>query len=239
MNKTILIAPFEGPLAAAIAQEARNSFWSVVIARPQGARPDVDSPAQTRGEDGGGGAVQGNAVTALGDGGSDLVSLPWNPASYVSASALILGAKNAFGDVDAVVILSEAEGFHIDLVGGKPGEVEATLHRSVIGPALLVRELLRSFEARKAGSLVLVEREIDTKSQGPAGGLVSGAFRGLGDGVFAAAKEAAWEAYGILDKGESPADSARFVLRLLEERKNGKSGRWLRFTGKGGLFGIF
>jgi hypothetical protein len=213
VKKTILIAPYEGPFAAALAREALAGGWAVAVARTdQAGAPTADLPA-------------------------DLVVLPWNPSSYISASALVLAAKNAFGELDAAVLLFEPERPGLDLVGGKPGEIENGLHRAAIGPALLSRELLRSFETRRAGGLVLVDRA--TEAPGPAAGLAAGAFRGLGEGIFALASEAAWEAFGIQDKCENPADTARFALRLLEAKKGGKTGRWLRFTGKPGLFGIF
>lgn len=227
MKKTILIAPFEGPLAAALAREARAAGWSVAIARGEPARAEPARPAPLPPE-----AQQAPEA-------SDLVALPWNPASYISASALALGARNALGELDAAILLSEAESLRVDLVGARPGEVDTALQRAVLGPALLSRELVRGFEARRGGSLLLMERETAARPSGPAAGLAAGAFHGLGEGLFDAAREAAWKAFGVIDKGESPDEAARFAIRLLDDDKGGKSGRWLRFTGKAGLFGIF
>ncbi|MBL8968201.1 MAG: hypothetical protein JNG85_14435, partial [Spirochaetaceae bacterium] len=171
---------------------------------------------------------------------SDSLVLSWNPASFVSASALLIAARNALGELDAAVILSEPGAMRADLLGGKPGEIEAAIQDATLGPALLVRELARRFEARKSGDILLLGAEPPEDAPlGPAAALAAGAFRGLGEGLFVAAERAPYEAYGVSDKGGDPAQAARFAIRLLDERKSGKSGRWLRFGGKAGIFGVF
>ena len=219
MSKTILVAPYEGPLAAALVSEARAAGWTVAVAVTGVAVAGAGGPA-------GDSALPGVAV------------FPLTPGSYVSSTTLFMSVRNALGDLDAVAVVSGAGG-STDLVGGKPGEVEAAIQRGTLGPAMLAREALRSFGPRKAGRLVLLGAEPEGEAPGPAAALAAGAFRGLGDGIFAAAREAPWEAFGILDKGDNPAEAARFVLRLLEDGRAGKSGRWLRFSGKPGLFGVF
>ena len=215
MNKTILVAPYEGPLAAALVSEARAAGWTVGVA---GAGPSSAPP----------------------DG---VAAFPLTPGSYISSATLFMSVRNALGDPDVVAVLSGGGAGSVaagaDLVGGGPGEAEAAIQRGTLGPAMLVREALRCFGTKKAGRLVLLGAESEGETLGPAAALAAGAFRGLGDGVFVASREAPWEAFGILDKGENPAEAARFVLRLLEDGRGGKSGRWLRFTGKPGLFGVF
>jgi len=212
-----------------------------------------------------GGAMSGGAV-AGGPGGVDTAAaagvddetlsgvtvFPLTPGSFVSSTTLFMSVRNALGDPDVVAIVPCSPGAGggaagatgaaaggVDLVGGGPGEAESAIQRGTLGPAMLVREALRCFGSKKAGRLVLLGAETEGETLGPAASLVAGAFRGLGDGVFVASREAPWEAFGILDKGDNPVETARFVLRLLEDGRGGKSGRWLRFTGKPGLFGVF
>jgi hypothetical protein len=230
VSKTILVAPYEGPFAAALVSEARAAGWTVAVAVPGVAVPGAGGDAPGASLPDGDAALPGVAV------------FPLTPGSFVSSTTLFLSVRNALGDPDVVAIASGGAGGAaggVDLVGGKPGEVEAAILREALGPAMLAREALRCFGARKAGRLVLLGAEPEGGAQGPAAALAAGAFRGLGDGIFAAAKEAPWEAFGILDKGENPGEAARFVLRLLEDGRGGKSGRWLRFSGKPGLFGVF
>lgn len=218
MNKTILIAPFESAAARALAEEARNSGWTAVLARSSAQAARSEPGAESAG-------------TTI---------LAWNPPSYISASALLLGAKNAVGELDAAIILEEPAAAKVDLLASAPGAIETALSASCLGPALLSRELVRYFEARKSGSLLLFAVEAPGETpRGPAAALAAEAFRGLGEGLFAQGRAASWQAFGLQDASGLELESARFALRLLDEGKSGKSGRWLRFTGKPGIFGMF
>lgn len=227
VKKTILIAPSSpSALAAALADEARTAGWRVVLARTVPAQGEASQAASS-----------GPALAHPED--PDFLELPVNPSSYVSVAALLLSVRNAFGDPDAAVLVQDTSGLRLDLLGGSAGEVETSLHREALGPALLAREVLRGFSSRGRGSFLLACAEAEGGTLGPAASLVAAAFQGLGDGIFAAAKESPWEALGVLDKGSNPQETARFCVRLLGENKGGKAGRWLKFTGKPGLFGVF
>ena len=87
MKKTILIAPFDGTLAAALATEARAEGWSVALALARGLSA---APAECP---------------------QDLVSISYEPRSYVSATSLAISARNAIGELDAVIDrIGELEG---------------------------------------------------------------------------------------------------------------------------------
>ena len=221
MNKTILIAPFDGPLAGALAQAAREAGWAAALAvapRPraaEGARREEEAPA-----------------------GAGCVALPYDPASYVSAAALVASACNALGDIEVAVLLADRRAGPADLAACKPGELAALVGGACAGPLYLVRELARRFEERRSGAFLLLAQERPRDAEaGPAAALAEGAFEGLGRGLFARAEGAAWRAFGVTDASGQPDRAARYALSLLDEGRTAKSGRWLRFTGKPGLFG--
>ena len=81
MKKTILIAPFDGPLAASLAAAASEAGWSVALALAHG--PSTTPPEATQG----------------------VVTITYDPRSYVSASSLVLSAMNALGELDAAVLV--------------------------------------------------------------------------------------------------------------------------------------
>jgi hypothetical protein len=226
VKKTILIAPFDGPLAAAIASEASASGWSVALALAHG------SPA---------GGAPGPAPAA--EGGEDdraaSVTIAYEPRSFVSASALVLSAENALGPLDAAILVFDPAVAKADFLGAKPGELAALVEERCSGPLFLARELVRRFEARRSGRLLLVAPESPRDAAlGPAAAMADGAFEGLGSGLFAAASPAAlWSAYGLRDASGLADRLARYALELLEEPKPTKAGRWLRYSGKGGIFG--
>jgi hypothetical protein len=225
VSKTILIAPFEGPLAAAIADEAGGAGWTVGFGR-----------AQRRGAAAGAGSAPGGEVP--GEGPSGAVAIAYEPRSFVSASTLVISAENALGPLDAAVIVFDPSGAKAELLDAKPGELAALVEERCSGPLFLAREIVRRFEARGAGRLLLVAPESPRDAaQGPAAAMAEKAFEGLGSGLFAAASSSAWSAYGIRDASGQADRLARFALELLSEPKPSKAGRWLRYSGKAGLFG--
>jgi len=225
----MIIAPGEGETAQAIAVAARAAGWTVVLARRSAA-----GETAARGTD----EPSRGGPPAFGD-----VSLPWNPASYVSAGALAIGASSK-DEIDALVLVSALEGEEPSLFDGPPGSLAGALEQATAGPVWLSREMLRRFEARKSGKVLAVSVE-KAPREGTAPGetawasFVAGTFRGFGEGLFDRARGARWKAWGIVDKSGKPAALASFAIALIEEGKETKSGRWLSFNGKGGIFGIF
>ena len=222
MKKTILIAPFDGPIAAALASEASAAGWSVALALAHG--PAGSVPA----EQGGDAAGRANSITIV-----------YEPRSFVSAAALVLSAENALGPLDAAIFVFDPAEAKADFLAAKPGELAALVEERCSGPLFLARELARRFEARRSGRLLLVAPESPRDAAlGPAAAMAEGAFEGLGTGLFAAAAaSSAWSAYGLRDASGQSERLARYSLELLAEPKPTKAGRWLRYSGKSGIFG--
>lgn len=218
VKKTILIAPFNGPLAAAIAAQARASGWTAALALAGGPRPDAQEAPE--GAD------------------ADSLALSYTPSSFVSVSAMVLHARNALGEIDAAVLVGDVSAIHAGFLGERPGELGSIVEEQCAGPLYLARELSHRFDARKSGRILLLapERPRDA-ALGPVASLVSGAFEGLGAGLFTMAESAPWSAYGVLEASGLPERAAQFVLSLLDDPKASKSGRWIRYTGKSGIFG--
>lgn len=245
MKKTILIAPFDGPLASALAQEAEAAGWSVALAlasQPAPARAVGPEEAPSEAEDAEPKAAQKPGPGALGEdsreSGRASVSLHYTAGSYVSISALILSARNALGELDAAVLISDPAALRADFLAGKPGELAGLVDERCCGPLFLSRELVRRFEARKSGRILLLAPESPRDAAlGAAAWLADGAFDGLGRGLFAASASSSWAAYGLRDASGQPSRAARYALELLSEPKSAKAGKWLRYTGKSGLFG--
>jgi hypothetical protein len=215
VSKTILIAPFAGPLAAALAEEAGAASWSAAI-----------------------GLARGEAAEGASGAGGAAAAIAYEPRSFVSASTLVLSAENALGQLDAAVLVFDPAGAKAELLGAKPGELAALVEECCAGPLFLAREIVRRFEARGAGRLLLLAPESPRDAApSPAAAMAEKAFEGLGMGLFAAASSASWSAFGVRDASGQPERASRFALELLSEPKPSKAGRWLRYSGKAGIFG--
>jgi hypothetical protein len=168
------------------------------------------------------------------------VRLMYNPASYVSVSSLVQAARNVLGELDALLLVADPRSGRADFSTGKPGNLAHYLEERCAGPLWLAREVTRLFEARRSGAILLLAPEIPKDARlGPAASTANGAFTGLGEGLFSAAWGGAWSAFGLRDASGQADRCARFALALLAEKRSSKAGRWLRFTGKSGIFGAF
>jgi hypothetical protein len=218
VSRTILIAPFDGPLATALASEAGDAGWSVALALAGGSSSALPSEARP-----------GKAQAAC---------LSYDGRSFVSASALVLSAENAIGPLDAAVLVFDPAAAKADFMAAKPGELSFFVDERCSGPLFLARELARRFETRKSGRLLLLAPESPRDAAiGPIASMADGAFEGLGSGLFAASASSSWSAYGLRDASGQADRVARYALELLSEPKPTKAGRWLRYSGKGGFFG--
>jgi hypothetical protein len=215
VKKTILIAPFDGLLASALATAASAQGWSAALA-----------------------VSKGLAAGAPGEAPRAVATIPYDPRSYVSASSLVLSAINALGELDAAVLVFDPASAKADFLSAKPGEISALVEDRCAGPLFLARELVRRFEARKSGSILLLAPESPRDAAlGPAASMADGAFEGLGAGLFAASAGSAWKAFGLRDASGQPERAAGYAIELLGDSRGAKAGRWLRYSGKGGIFG--
>jgi len=220
--KTILIAPFEGPLAAALGERARAAGWSAALGM---ARPGAGGTAKSLEAAEAAGAAKASAFA-------------YDPRSCASASALVMSAATALGGLDAAVLVSSAATVKADFPAGKPADIAQLVDERCAGPLYLARELARRFEEKGSGRILLFAQESPRDAEaGPAAALAYGAFEGLGKGLFAASGGKGWAAYGLRDSSGAPDRAARLALELLEESRPSRAGRWMRFSGKSGLFG--
>ncbi len=170
----------------------------------------------------------------------DLV-LPWNPASAVSARALIVGAENRLGRIDEAVLVCAPPAIRLRADELAPAELDQLADDFMKGWFLLVRELALVFRARKAGTLALVLSEsalAGNKDDAPDlfGCAAAASFRAFAQGLLASSFK---EPYRVL--GFSSADAADeagfadFVFKSLDDGRG--AGKWNKY-GKGGLFGL-
>ncbi len=228
----MIIAPGEGASALVIADAARGAGWRVILARRTGV---AERPASPKG-------VPPLSETNLAS--RDEEAIPdWNPASYVSAGALAIKASS-LGPIDTLVLMSEPDEEGPSIFDGAPGSLAASLEEVTLGPIWLAREMIRRFETGKPGRILAVSVESPNEAPGVPGegartAFVKSAFRGFGEALFNRAQNARWKAWGIADRSGKPEALAAFAIAILDEGKEAKSGRWLPFNGKSGLFGIF
>lgn len=233
MKKTTLVAPYDEPLARAVAVEARVLDRSVAALLPGFGEPR-EARKGRRGE-----------PAEAGDPGADLhgpapgeTPIPWNPPSFVSARSAVLDASVRFGSVDEAVLVV-SPGPAPDLTA-KPAELERILQDRVFSVLWLAREILTHFSARGSavgpGRLILVLADRGLPPRDPVGAAAFGAVSSFAAALAESAPDAPYDVWAVQDSCPQDDLAAQYIRRILEAPPERRPGRALRFTGKSTLF---
>jgi hypothetical protein len=225
VKKAILAVPGDHPFAGQLADEARAKGLDSILAVPviEGAEGPQARDAARRGS---GAPEEGRT------------RIPYSRGSRISARTIFIEASAAYDAIDAAVFVYSPPPFPAGPFSqASPGEVEAFVDREIKGAMLLAREASSYFARRGRGALAFVL---------PEAGAEASAFEPLTRSLFKCLAQAAFDAstelmpaYGFQCSGGLDAAFARFLLKTLEDSPKKAAGRWHRYSGKGGIFGIF
>ena len=225
MKKTTLIAPFDDPLALALAGEARVLGRSIAALLPGSAVAREGKPGSKKSET----APEAEQTER---------PIAWNPPSYVSARAAVLEACVRFGAVDEAVIVASpgpAPG-----LTAKPAEIEKVFHDRVLSVIWLVRELLTTFagraEGREPGRLILVLADRGLENREPVSAGAFGALRSFAVSLAETASDAPYDVWTVQDSCPQDDLAAHYIAKLLDAPRDRRGDRVVRFTGRGGIF---
>lgn len=231
MKKTTIVAPYDDPLALAVAGEARVLGRSVAVLLPvsgaarEGKKVGRDRPAEA-------------AAPAPGSSALEERPIAWNPPSFVSARTAVLEASVRFGSVDEAVLvvsLGPAPG-----LAAKPAEIEKILQDRVLSFIWLVRELLTYFTARGpaggSGRLVLVLADRGQSPRDPVAAAAFGALSSFAASLAETPPDAPYDVWVVQDSCPQDDLAAQYLSRILQAPLERRPGRVLRFTGKNPLF---
>lgn len=233
MKKTTLVAPYDEPLARAVAVEARVLGRSVAALLP-GSGDSRETRKGKRGES----EEAGDRGAGPHGHAPEEASIPWNPPSFVSARSAVLDASVRFGSVDeAVLVVSPrpAPG-----LAAKPSELERVLQDRVLSVLWLAREILTHFTARGSsagpGRLILVLADRGQAPRDPVGAAAFGAVSAFAAALAESAPDAPYDVWAVQDSCPQDDLAAQYIRRILEAPPERRPGRALRFTGKNTLF---
>ncbi len=181
------------------------------------------------------------AADFLQDGEAAAATLPWRMGSTLSARSLVASAQETArahgGRLDTAVIVftppQENRGFHVI----PPGDLDADVQTFFAGTLFLVRELLAAFTAAGGGTITII---LDEHNQGVLSPLGAGVLYGvqrLVEGLFHSYREESVVIQGIRSSMDQPEALARFFYDDYLARADKNEYRWVKFSGRSGLFG--
>jgi len=169
------------------------------------------------------------------------ISLDWNPASPLSARALVLAAENHLEHIDEVILICSPPSIRCNPEDLPPASVEIMLNDNIKGWFFLIKEITAVFKERGRGTLALVypDNNPDHKKNEAAdvlGPAALASFRALTQGLLASAYNEPYITVGFSasDSGNDTA-FASFINKNIDELTLRSKGKLFKF----GKFNFF
>lgn len=211
MKKTTLVAPFDEPLARAVAGETRLTGRSVAALLPQSKKadsPSPDAPAER--------------------------PIPWNPSSYVSARSAVMETIVRFGGLDEAVFIA-SPGPAPD-IAGKAVDIERLVQERVLGTLWLVREILSKLSSQGSGRFIFVLAHRDQGIHSPVMAAAFGALEAFALSLVETTVDSPYEIWTLQNTCPQDDITAQYIRRILDSSSDRRGSRVIKFSGKTGIF---
>ncbi|MBN1685437.1 MAG: hypothetical protein JW852_02225 [Spirochaetales bacterium] len=209
MDKRMLIIPGDSDMSVALAEEASIDGWTVALTR-RGKKP---------------GAGQGKNPLIIG----------CNGRSFLSTRRSFIDCINAFGGLDAAIVLHEARQDERPVHELNPVAIEEYVDTEMKGHLFLLREVLSFFVRNRSGILAMVNYAPEDSTLLPLCAAATAAFHAVTDSIATLYQNENIVINGFDCSVESPQRYSRFILQQLSGRAGDVSGKWYRYGAAGRL----
>ncbi len=211
MSKTVLILGSETHLGRKLIEVYLNSACQVI------------APVMTTQE------------TLKGSERENLLVIPWNRSSLVSAKTVVREVIRNFNTLDEAVIVNpeHTENMRLEELGTET--LDEALYASVSGTLYLVKEILNCFAKQNSGRIAFAETEKSLNSDALLPAVVRGAFHNMAESLLLAGDENSLRC-GFTSRLTEMEDYAQFIKGILESEDPKINKEWLLFSEKKNLF---
>jgi len=160
----------------------------------------------------------------------------WNRRSPISARFVVLQAQNLQLDIDHALITFHPKTSGASLQDLSSAYIEEKLDFDCKGYLFLIKELMAYFSKRGKGSVSLLYHNPGPDVLPPMEAILEGAFLKLGESLFKFYEQESIVLRGIHSSFDQNRQVAEYVLQVLEENHPRNRNKWIKYTGKTGLF---
>jgi len=165
-----------------------------------------------------------------------LLSTIWNRRSPLSARSVIIRAANELETIDEAIVVYQAHGGFQPLHELSAADIETGIDADIKGYLFLLREVLLHLNKQGSGILTLVFQHAPEQPGAPLEAGAAAVFRAIGNELFAAYHNEPILLRGFESTIDNPKEFAQFILTVGQDRPERTRGKWLKYTGKSGLF---
>ena len=214
MEQTFLVAGNQAKLNSDIAQEILAQKHRVLVTLD----PETDGPAIPVGLE------------------SNIHYVEWNRRSPISARFVILQAMNKEINIDHAILIMTPRNIKEAIHEMASAAVEEKIDFDIKGYLFLLKEIINYFIKRKSGSITFIFQNTGADILPPMDALLQGSFYNLAESLFAFYENESFVLRGIETRLSSNRQISEFIIQLILENSSRNRGKWLKFSGKSGIF---
>jgi hypothetical protein len=169
------------------------------------------------------------------EGAQNLRYIAWNRRSPLSARTVIMETRNIFKTIDEVIIVFSADTGRKEFHDLSLADIEKTVDEDIKGFSFLTREIFGALQRQKKGILSFVHYDGAAEVLAPLQAAASGAFRSFASALFAQYQNEPFTMYGYYSSAGESGTFAQFLMSL-SSRTEKTARRWVKFSGRSGLF---
>lgn len=211
MSKTVLIIGSETLLGRKLIEVYLNSAYKVI------------APVMTTQE------------TLKSSGKTNLLVIPWNRTSLISAKTIMREVIRNFSSLDFAIVVNPEINESSVLEDIETEMLDDALYSYTHGTLYLIKEILDSFKKQEKGILAFAETEKSLSTESILPSIIQGGFHNMCESLLLSVPPGSIRC-GFTSRLTEMEDYAQFIKGILESGEPKINGEWLQFSEKKALF---
>ncbi len=212
MSKTVLIIGSETLLGRKLIEIYLNSAYKVI------------APVMTSRE------------TLKGSERANLLVVPWNRSSLVSAKTVMREVMRNFSSLDNTIVVNPELNETASLIDLETEQVDQTIYNYCNGTLYLIKEILDCYNSQGRGTIAFAETEKGLGKENFLPSLIRGAFHNMAEALLLSGSDGETLRCGFTSRLTEMEDYAQFIKGILENEGDKIRGEWLLYSDRKNLF---
>jgi len=165
----------------------------------------------------------------------NLLVIPWNRSSLVSAKTVFRETVRVFGTLDKAIIVNPEISSSPLLEEAETEKIDDLLNTYIHGTLYLIKEIIQYFRNRDSGTLVFAETEKGLSQTAVLSSVISAGFHSTAEGLLMSGLNEL-KICGFTSRLTEMEDYAQFIKGILDSEDPRINGEWLLYSERKNLF---
>jgi len=166
---------------------------------------------------------------------SNLIEIPWNNRSPLSAKNVILDCQNKLGGFDEALTILSSEHNNKPIHEISSADIEDALDTNFKGNIFILKEIILYFQNKGEGNISLIHNINQNEIPSPLYALSSGGLSALTKSLFASYQNEQLAINSFSSPSLEFEEYADYIFRIISERSKAVHGKIFKFQDRGML----